>query len=66
MSEVRVLPGTQTLRGGEVVSRWAHNPKAAGSSPAPATIPVEGILTNKFHAEKPPITGRLFGFQDIR
>ena len=26
-----------TLRGGAVVARWAHNPKVAGSSPAPAT-----------------------------
>jgi hypothetical protein len=25
------------LRGGAVVARWAHNPKVAGSSPAPAT-----------------------------
>tara|TARA_Y100001936_G_C16037125_1_gene649284 strand:+ start:1399 stop:1524 length:126 start_codon:yes stop_codon:yes gene_type:complete len=24
-------------RGGEAVSRWAHNPKVAGSSPAHAT-----------------------------
>ena len=27
----------QTSRGGAVVARWAHNPKVAGSSPAPAT-----------------------------
>lgn len=26
-----------TARGGEVVSRWAHNPKIVGSNPAPAT-----------------------------
>ena len=26
-----------TSRGGAVVARWAHNPKVAGSSPAPAT-----------------------------
>ena len=25
-------------RGGAVAARWAHNPKVAGSSPAPATI----------------------------
>lgn len=25
------------LWGGAVVARWAHNPKVAGSSPAPAT-----------------------------
>ena len=28
---------TKTSRGGAVVARWAHNPKVAGSSPAPAT-----------------------------
>ena len=28
----------KTSRGGAVVARWAHNPKVAGSSPAPATI----------------------------
>ena len=27
----------QILRGGAVAARWAHNPKVAGSSPAPAT-----------------------------
>ena len=27
----------KTSRGGAVVARWAHNPKVAGSSPAPAT-----------------------------
>ncbi len=26
-----------TSRDGAVVARWAHNPKVAGSSPAPAT-----------------------------
>ncbi len=26
-----------TTRDGAVVARWAHNPKVAGSSPAPAT-----------------------------
>ena len=26
-----------SLRGGAVAARWAHNPKVAGSSPAPAT-----------------------------
>ena len=25
-------------RGGAVVARWAHNPKAGGSIPSPATI----------------------------
>ena len=25
------------LRGGAVVARWAHNPKAGGSNPPPAT-----------------------------
>ncbi len=29
---------TRILRGGAEVARWAHNPKVAGSSPAPATI----------------------------
>ncbi len=28
---------TKRLRGGAVVARWAHNPKVAGSNPAPAT-----------------------------
>ena len=27
----------KTSRDGAVVARWAHNPKVAGSSPAPAT-----------------------------
>ena len=26
-----------SARGGAVAARWAHNPKVAGSSPAPAT-----------------------------
>ena len=26
------------MRGGEVVSRWAHNPEVAGSIPAPARV----------------------------
>ena len=26
-----------SLRGGAVVARWAHNPKAVGSNPSPAT-----------------------------
>jgi hypothetical protein len=25
------------MRGGAEVARWAHNPKAVGSNPAPAT-----------------------------
>ena len=37
-----------TPRGGAVVARWAHNPKVAGSSPAPATN------------GKPSFSGRLF------
>ena len=28
---------TLTTRGGAVAARWAHNPKVAGSNPAPAT-----------------------------
>ena len=27
----------EAMRGGAVAARWAHNPKVAGSSPAPAT-----------------------------
>ncbi len=27
----------KTMRDGAVVAHWAHNPKVAGSSPAPAT-----------------------------
>ena len=32
---------SQTSRGGAVVARWAHNPKVTGSSPVPATSPIE-------------------------
>ena len=33
------LPGpTPPPRGGAAAARWAHNPKVAGSNPAPATI----------------------------
>ena len=32
-----ILCNTQTLRGGAVVARQAHNLKAVGSIPAPAT-----------------------------
>jgi hypothetical protein len=28
---------SQAARGGAVAARWAHNPKVAGSNPAPAT-----------------------------
>ena len=31
------LCNQKTSRDGAVVARWAHNPKVAGSSPAPAT-----------------------------
>ena len=34
---VVTLHSQTTPRGGAVVARWAHNPKVAGSSPAPAT-----------------------------
>jgi hypothetical protein len=36
--KVEDLIEEQTSRGGEVVSRRAHNPKVVGSNPAPATI----------------------------
>ena len=29
-----------TSRDGAVVARWAHNPKVGGSSPPPATKPI--------------------------
>ena len=31
------LKRNNTLRGGAVVARWAHNPKVVGSNPTPAT-----------------------------
>ena len=40
MAKIKVptfAPRKTTSRGGAVVARWAHNPKVAGSSPAPAT-----------------------------
>ena len=33
-------------RGGAAAARWAHNPKVAGSNPAPATIKCEGNLAD--------------------
>ena len=39
---------TKTSRGGAVVARWAHNPKVAGSSPAPATLSVEDLSSTLF------------------
>ena len=30
---------TALTRGGAVAARWAHNPKAGGSNPSPATMP---------------------------
>ncbi len=36
-AEKQYLCTRKTSRGGAVVARWAHNPKVAGSSPAPAT-----------------------------
>ena len=35
---------TKTPRGGAAAARWAHNPKVAGSSPAPATM-VHRLIT---------------------
>jgi hypothetical protein len=35
----------QTTRGGAAAARWAHNPKVAGSNPAPATTLKGGIPT---------------------
>ena len=34
----------QTLRGGAVVARQAHNLKAVGSIPAPATNEIQGLV----------------------
>ena len=35
---INFLPmSLETARGGAAAARWAHNPKVAGSSPAPAT-----------------------------
>ena len=36
-TRVRLPSPPQTSRGRAVVARWAHNPKVAGSNPAPAT-----------------------------
>ena len=36
------------MRGGAVVARWAHNPKAVGSNPAPATTKVESFWLSLF------------------
>ncbi len=44
-----------TLRGGAVVARRAHNPKVVGSNPAPATSKTQAWPT-----------GRAFLFQDMR
>ena len=38
----------KTSRDGAVVARWAHNPKVAGSSPAPATKFKVVIMTTFF------------------
>jgi hypothetical protein len=37
-------PAASFLRGGAVVARWAHNPKVAGSIPAPANFQKRGTL----------------------
>ena len=36
----------KTSRDGAVVARWAHNPKVAGSSPAPATKLIKSVIKN--------------------
>ena len=38
----------KTSRDGAVVARWAHNPKVAGSSPAPATNSRLSLVDNLF------------------
>ena len=43
---------TNMMRGGAEAARWAHNPKVAGSSPAPATKKaglLSGFLFLFFH-----------------
>lgn len=35
--KVTTFAHVKTMRDGAVVAHWAHNPKVAGSSPAPAT-----------------------------
>lgn len=37
MQNIRIKVRQTISWGGEVVTRWAHNPKIAGSNPAPAT-----------------------------
>ena len=32
----------------QLVARWAHNPKVAGSSPAPATMKTPSYLTVRY------------------
>ena len=44
-------------RGGAAAARWAHNPKVAGSNPAPATIQIEGNLADVSHE-----TSAIFAF----
>ena len=39
---------TKMLRGGAVVARQAHNLKAVGSIPAPATNEIQGLTIRKF------------------
>ena len=35
-------------RGGAVVARWAHNPKAGGSIPSPATMEKQSMIASLF------------------
>ncbi len=53
---MNLLEYTLISRDGAVVARWAHNPKVAGSSPAPATIIIfwsrgVAVITSACHAE---------------
>ena len=58
------------MRGGAVAARRAHNPKVAGSSPAPATHKKETMLVSFFvklsqcHPEHSE--GSLFRFFELR
>ena len=40
---VSIFCSAPVSRGGAVAARWAHNPKVAGSNPAPAT-PIDTLV----------------------
>ena len=48
----------QTMRGGAVAARRAHNPKVAGSSPAPATLLQTIALKAMVFCLRPKDSGR--------